>query len=279
MKRLITALLVSVLLPAIVNAQITPGSKDIGAVWMVGDSITQGNADASPTSSPRSELFNLLDDAGYSFTFTGHHRVNSEGLPVSGGQPSTDLYRYHSGISGNEILNLTTRLRSDWSSSRSRLSTVKPNVIMIMLGTNDINNGAGVVNAPDRLKNYVDLIYNQPGIGDPTVFVANIPPIRTSPDKPERVDAFNGEIPGIVNEQRILGRDVNFIDMYSPLNNDYDNLMRSDNLHPNGLGNVMMAQQWFGGVESAVLVPEPASSMTMIGIIFIAMSRRRRQRA
>ena len=45
-------------------AQIVPGSKDLGAIWFVGDSITQSNADGDANGSPRSELYNLLNANG-----------------------------------------------------------------------------------------------------------------------------------------------------------------------------------------------------------------------
>lgn len=74
----------------------------------------------------------------------------------------------------------------------------------------------------------------------------------------------------------MLGRDVHFVDMYNPINDDYENLMRSDNLHPNGAGNIVMATQWFNGVQAAAAVPEPASTTgLLLAGVFVAMRRRR----
>ena len=126
-----------------VTAQITPGSKDLGAIWLVGDSITQSNADGDPDSSPRSALFDLLTANDFSFSFTGHRTNNIEGLPVTGSTPATNLFQYHSGVSGailgdtlRFMTGMTQNLPSHWNSGR--LATVKPNIILIMLGTNDI---------------------------------------------------------------------------------------------------------------------------------------------
>ncbi|WP_226895391.1 GDSL-type esterase/lipase family protein, partial [Luteolibacter marinus] len=241
-------------------AAITPGDTDLGAIWFVGDSITQSNADGDPDGSPRKSLYDLLDAAGYSFTYTGHHDVNFDGLPATGTTPETNLYDYHSGVSGSVIGNdvsgrhgMTQNLPSHWTSGR--LAVVKPNVVLIMLGTNDVNADIDRANAPARLTAYLDAIYSQPGIGTPTVLVASIPPNRTStasPDKRVWVADFNAAVPGVVGAQRALGRDVHFVDQFTPLEAGYATLMAGDNLHTNAAGNDSLAQQWFGKIEEIV---------------------------
>lgn len=47
-----------------VMADIVPGSKNIGAAWFVGDSITQSNADGDATDSPGKALYELLTTNG-----------------------------------------------------------------------------------------------------------------------------------------------------------------------------------------------------------------------
>ena len=241
-------------------AAITPGDTDLGAIWFVGDSITQSNADGDPDGSPRKSLYDLLESAGYTFTYTGHHSVNFDGLPATGATPATNLYDYHSGVSGSVIGNdtsgrhgMTQNLPSHWTSGR--LATVKPNVILIMLGTNDVNADIDRANAPARLTAYLDAIYSQAGIGTPTVLVASIPPNRTStasPDKRVWVSEFNAGVPGVVGAQRALGRDVHFVDQFTPLENGYATLMAGDNLHATAAGNDSLAQQWFAKIEAIV---------------------------
>jgi hypothetical protein len=71
------------LLPS-ARAAITPGSKDLGAIWFIGDSITQSNADGDNNGSNRKSLYDLLRASGYTFSYTGHHTVNVDGLPTTG---------------------------------------------------------------------------------------------------------------------------------------------------------------------------------------------------
>lgn len=241
-------------------AQIVPGSKDLGAIWFVGDSITQSNADGDTNGSPRSELYNLLNANGYSFSYTGHFTANPEVLPVTGATANDNLYQYHSGISGSVIgddfekrTGMTENLASHWSSGR--LASVKPNVILIMLGTNDIGQGIDVDNAPARLTNYIEQIFDLAVDGSPSVFVGSIPPNRRSAQQTARVADFNSAILDVVLSQQSLGRDIHFVDQFAPLDNDYANLMRSDNLHTNAAGNASLANQWFNGIESVSSVP------------------------
>src|SRR4051812_32035824 len=85
------------------HAAITAGSKSIGAVWFVGDSITQGNADGDSTGGMRANVQGKLPGAGYTFTYTGHSTANTEGLPATGSGITGNLYQYHSGVSGAVI--------------------------------------------------------------------------------------------------------------------------------------------------------------------------------
>lgn len=239
----------------IAGAGAAPGSKDIGAVWLLGDSITQGSADEDPNGSPRKYLHGLLAAGGYTFTFTGHSITNAEGLPVTGATASTNLFQYHSGISGSVIGNnfntqtgMTQNLGTFWTSGR--LAVVKPRFILVMLGTNDINGNIDLPNAPARLTAFLNGIYALPGIGTPTVLVASIAPNRTDvPADPVNTAAFNATVPGIVQTQRASGRNVHFVDQFTPLDTNYATFMRSDNLHVNAAGNGSIARQWFNKIE------------------------------
>jgi lysophospholipase L1-like esterase len=245
-----------------VRAGVVPGSKNIGAVWFIGDSITQGIYDGDSGSSPRKSLYDLLVANRYTFTFTGHHTANVDGLPVTGATPETNLYHYHSGISGSVIGNdisgrvgMTQNQTSFWTSGR--LATVKPNVILIMLGTNDVDQNIDLANAPARLTTLVNTIYSHPGLGNPTVLVASIPPNRTTiPADPTNTATFNAAVPGVVNAQQALGRDVRFVDQFTPLENGYATNMKSDNLHTNTTGNNTLALQWFNMIQAIVNTPD-----------------------
>lgn len=236
-----------------VQAGIQPGSKELGAIWFIGDSITQSNADGDNEGSPRKSLYDLLTANGYSFSYTGHHLRNEDGLPVTGTNGVDNLYHYHSGVSGILIGEATGKgmrgqLSHDWNSGR--LAEVKPNVILIMIGTNDIGHKYDEENAPIRLRALVQEIYDLPGIGTPTIFLASIPPNRRTEAETANGIEFNAQVPCIVAEFQLLGKDIHFVDQFAALDSDYAANMRKDNLHPNAAGNEAMAQQWFNAISS-----------------------------
>ncbi|MEN8830404.1 MAG: GDSL-type esterase/lipase family protein [Lentimonas sp.] len=231
--------------------------KELGAIWFLGDSITQSNTDSDASGSPRKSLYNLLTTNGYRFSYTGHHALNVDGLPSSGEIAADNLYHYHSGISGSIIgedivkrVGMTENLSRFWTSGR--LSHVKPDIILIMLGTNDIGKAYNVVYAPARLKTLVETIYDLPSVGLPKIYLASIPPNGREAPQPANVLAFNAAIPGIVADFQSDGKEVYFVDQFTPLNADYANAMRGDNLHPNATGNALMARAWFDAITSSV---------------------------
>lgn len=250
------------------SAGIIPGSKNIGAVWFVGDSITQGNADGDSNGGMRATLYNSLTASNYTFTYTGHSTANAEGLPTTGSGISANLYQYHSGVSGSVIATnmslggnnrtgISQNITNWWTNSTSRLSVVKPNVILLMIGANDCYFSVEVTNAPTRLAQLITNIYNQPGIGNPTLFVAVITPDRstTMVTASNNVAIYNAGIPSVVQSFQALGKDVYLVDQFTALNNNFNNAMVVDgvlNLHPNSVGNTLMASNWLSAIQGYV---------------------------
>lgn len=256
-------------------AGIVPGSQNLGAIWMVGDSITQGNADGDAASSPRKSLHDLLTAGGFTFSYTGSSAENLDGLPED------DIFRFHSGYSGAMITNpgnIASRVdmtrgldgvgrdTDTWGSTQwtsGRLALVKPDVILILLGTNDVHQLANVADSsPDAiaaaLKTYVNKVYSLPGLGSPSVFISTIPPNRRMDfgrDQSADVSAFNALLPGVVSSLKSSGKDVHLVDCYTPLNEAYATAMGSDGLHPNAAGNAIIAGQWFTAIQARVTAP------------------------
>ncbi len=160
--------MIKILCSLITGLTISAQSATIGPIWFIGDSITQSNADGDSSGSPRKSLYDLLNGAGHDFSFTGHFTANVDGLPNTGSTPSTNLYHYHSGISGSFIgansfgrQNMTAGIPNWWN--QGRLAVAKPNAVLVMLGTNDTNADNDVATAPARITNLVNTILAQPG--------------------------------------------------------------------------------------------------------------------
>jgi len=248
---------------------LVPNNKSIGPIWFKGDSITQSNADLDSSSSPRKSLYDLLLANSYTFSYTGHSTSNTDGLPNDAN------YTSHSGVSGavigtpdNGRYNHTVQAPVEWVTGR--LNTVKPRVVLIMLGTNDVEVLANILSeAPARLSNLIDTLYALPGFGNPTVFIASVPPTRRTLQRTANVATFNAALPSVVNAQADLGRDVRFVDNFTPLNSNFDAFMQPDNLHTNAAGNGVMAQQWFDGINAvagiATTTPVITASQSSLG--------------
>ncbi len=237
------------ILAGICGAEAAGGSKDLGAIWFVGDSITQSNADEDPNGSPRKALYDLLTAQGYAFSYTGHWKGSVDGLPATGSTAAENRYHYHSGCSGAVILEplenrvgIAQSLPDFWKTGR--LAEVKPNVILIMLGSNDIHMDLNCKQAPARIRSLLDQIYNLPDLGNPTVLLGSIPPTTKERAGKDTV-TFNATLPGIVAEYQAQGRDIRFVDHCTALNATYSLTMRTDNLHPNANGNHVIAREWF----------------------------------
>lgn len=243
------------------------GSKDLGAIWFIGDSITQSNADGDPDGSPRKSLYDLLQENAYEFSYTGHHAANPEGLPATGSKEVDNLYHYHSGVSGiligdEQRSGFSSILKSSWN--KGRLASVKPDVILIMIGTNDIGHGYELDNAPARLRGLLDEIYKLTGVGEPKIFLGTIPPNRRKEADRTNVIIFNESVPKIVSDYRAKGHEIYLVDQFTAIDEAYEDNMRGDNLHPNGTGNDTMAKQWFAAIEKAELAGDFAVEEEML---------------
>ncbi|MEN8864565.1 MAG: sialate O-acetylesterase [Akkermansiaceae bacterium] len=236
---------------------VAPGAydKNLGAIWFIGDSITQSNADDDGNGSPRKSLYDLLVADGASFNFTGHRTNNVDGLPTTGGTAATNLYHYHTGVSGSVIgaaggrTNMTASIPGWWNSGR--LASTRPDIVLIMLGTNDVNLNADLADAPNRVKLLVNTILDQvsPSDPNPAIFVAQIPPNTGASPKPQRVIDFNNALPAVVATLQGEGKDVTLVDQFSLINANTGGLMR-DTLHTNAAGNDVLGSQWFEAIKT-----------------------------
>lgn len=120
-----------------------------------------------------------------------------------------------------------------------------PNVVLLHAGTNDINRDIDVDNAPDRLSNLIELIYEHSP--NAAVFVAQIVPTKTA-SSTARVEAYNSAIPGVVNTWVTKGKHIMTVDIFDAIDSATD---LADDLHPNLQGYTKMAQQWYDTITTA----------------------------
>jgi hypothetical protein len=212
-------------------------------IMPVGDSITQG-AGSSDGGSYRKPLFHLAHMNMQSITFVGS---GADGPQMVDG---VLFPRNHEGHSGYNI---------DMTQGRMGISpffpgvimTYKPNIVLLMIGTNDVDTGEDMI--PTRLGNLIDKML-QP---DPKLLlvVAQIVP-QQIPDasvdtKNMLVKAYNAAIPGVVKTRTDAGKHVVVVDMFGAFtaNPNFSTALLNDRLHPNDAGYAVMADTWYAAIR------------------------------
>ncbi|MFJ5265575.1 SGNH/GDSL hydrolase family protein [Streptomyces sp. NPDC088387] len=188
----------------------------------LGDSITDGY-----TPYPggyRVKLWQLLAAGG--------HTVDFVGSQTNGPAELGD--RDHEGHPGWRIDQLDTNIET-W------LGQSDPRTIMLLIGTNDLNQNHDIENAPDRLSGLIDHIR---AIKPQTIiFVATIPP-QSNATLESRVRAYNAAIPSVVARK---GSQVRLVKMYDALTT----ADLADGIHPTKAGYDKMASVWHNALRSA----------------------------
>jgi lysophospholipase L1-like esterase len=216
------AALLAVLAAAALVAPARPAAAAVAArpirIMPLGDSITWGVGSPS-TSSYRAALWDRLTaQAGYAVDFVGSQR--------SGALPDTD----NEGHSGWRIDEIAANV-DGW------LGTYQPDVVLLHIGTNDMNQNYQVGTAPQRLAALVDrILADRPAA---TVLVAKIVPALDAAIQ-SRIDAFNAAVPGaLAGKAR-----TRIVDLTGLAAADLD-----DTLHPNDAGYAKMAVRWYTALE------------------------------
>ena len=130
------------------------------------------------------------------------------------------------------------------------LSTNKPNIVLLKIGTNDVN-GSGASSAPTGLKNLIDQITKD--APSALLVVSSIIPIKDDNTNP-KVKTYNATIPTAVNAAAAAGKHVVFADSYAAFAADssWKTKYMSDNLHPNDTGYALLGQTWYGAISSVL---------------------------
>ncbi|MFI0169652.1 FG-GAP-like repeat-containing protein [Streptomyces sp. NPDC017095] len=127
----------------------------------------------------------------------------------------------------------------------SVMDTYKPNVVLLHIGTNDMNEAVDPAGAPDRLGSLMDKIFaKQP---DVTLVVSTLVPSANSATE-QRIAAFNNSLPQEVYERREQGKHVWLVDNFAALNATSD---LADLLHPSDDGYRKMGHVFYEGIEAA----------------------------
>lgn len=224
-------------------------------VLPLGDSLTAGYTVPVHMSGYRDVLQAMLVDAGYNIDFLGSQYEQFNSLIPD---------PHHEGHSGWRIDEIHTHI-GGW------LNAIQtPDVILLLIGTNDIHQSYQVATAPQRLENLVASIAT--ARPQSKILLANLLIRTDDAAKNAQHSHFNTFVPGIVAHQVSLGRQVYFVDLHSLVTPAG---MSSDGLHPNQIGYDDMAAGWFDRIVTLVSpssVPPTIESVTVHDFTHVAVT-------
>jgi lysophospholipase L1-like esterase len=163
----------------------------------------------------------------------------------------------HEGHVGYTIAQMTSGV-AGWINASS------PDIIVLMIGTNNANNGAyDLSNVPAEYGALIDTIFATKS--NVKLIVSNIPP-RTDDTFNARVTTLNGYIPTVVASRAASGRVLQYVGAASSINRATD---MSDGTHLNVTGSGKLANGFLAGIQSlGTLVPGVSARLAPIREVY-----------
>jgi lysophospholipase L1-like esterase len=208
-----------------------------------GDSLTQGDhGDNTADGGYRPPLFHLALAHGQSITFVGQ---GSNGPDMVDG---TAFPKHHDGFPGFSI-DGGGPFPGITSFAADHIKMYKPQIVTLMIGTNDVASQIDLANAPTRLGHLMDVILE----ADPNLLLVVA---QVSPSKDDmfntRAATYNAAIPGLVKTRADAGKHIVTVDMWSAFmqNANYRTEYLNDIVHCKNAGYSKMADVWYAGIGS-----------------------------
>jgi lysophospholipase L1-like esterase len=251
-KILIMAIILPVLCCAIDNFD-TGAEKTVSdtlRIHPIGDSITRGKDGNTYRQYLRKKIINEM---GLEMDFVGScphapdSKANWADYPATADSLGHDLE--HDGWGGlkiHQIINSAGNTQGYPTFTIEELVTEYPSdIILLMIGTNDIYFDYEVATAPARLDTLIRKILNN---SSSHLIVSSIPPTNQTAIN-DRINAYNANAEAIVNYYRSQGKNISFIDINSTMG--ISDLL-SDYVHPNSEGNKKIAAGFFTAIDSSL---------------------------
>jgi hypothetical protein len=231
---------------------------DAGKIMPLGDSITYGGG---MNAGYRGPLYDLLTSAGISAQFVGDSTLNAGSLPANqsehAGHSSYTTYDIANNLDGIDDTRYEALGGADrdphggyWLTGGhgTGRDAVTPNIILLMVGINDMGNGQDA-NAEANLQALLGKLTTlEP---DAQVLIADIMPSTSYGTA--RVDHWNAAVDDAVSYFQNLNKHVTRVDLNTNFPSDG---LSGDGVHPNDIGYAWMAGQWTNSIM-ALSVPEP----------------------
>lgn len=200
-----------------------------------GDSITHG-LQSSDSGGYRSQLFKLVVAANKKVTFLGSQSdgpATVSGVSFPKNHEGHDGYTVDSGFSKYGTPGISSLIPSP------AFSTI-PDIVLLMIGTNDITSTSSPGSTSTRLDGLLGKIVA--AAPNALVVVAKITPVSYSSTD---LTNYNAKIPGIVDARVAQGQHIALVDMSAMPKSG----LASDGVHPNDQGYTYMANTWFTAIQ------------------------------
>ena len=237
-------------------------------IMPVGDSITYGypgSAGLGDNAGYRGTLYSLLTAGNYNFQFVGTTNGNPGSLPAT---PVNQ--QYHDGWSGWTVGDIAGvapysgvnggRTNGDITTWLPALAAQNqtPNIIPLMIGTNNPGNGVDVATSISQYSTLIDRVFAaDPGV---ELLAAQIVPFA---GQAGWVASYNSSLASLVAAKKAAGLNVKLVD----LNTNFPaNGMSADGVHPNNVGYEWMGQQWYNAMLGSVSFNDVFSAASPVSI-------------
>ena len=209
-------------------------------IMPLGDSITAGTGSTN-LGGYRVEIFRRAVEAAQAVTFVGR---SASGPSTASGKPFPRNHEGHSGYlidTGPERPGILPLIDAAFRANM-------PDIVLLMIGTNDIPWMLDLANEPMRLGVLIDKIISV--APKALIVVAQIGP-TSQDDRTALVKAYNAGIPAVVAQRVALGKHVVMVDMFTAFttNANYKTALLSDEVHPNDAGHVVLGGVWYNAIK------------------------------
>lgn len=244
-----------------------PVQPGVARLLTLGDSITLGVTsradDKNRTAIPggyRRVLWNKLVNAGLAVDFVGSETDGTSANPAwqwtNGGDKNNQ------GMAGWTIEKITANIAN-------YLKREKPDIITLMIGTNNLFGEVSGASLLGKLRNLIDQITQ---IAPQTkLLVASIPPVYSDFDRFATADQrtrqmqaltdYNNGMPSLVQEFATAGKQVHFVDMRSLTLSDLAPRTDDNGLHPSMAGYDKIGTLWYDALLDPQIVGSSGNTL------------------
>jgi autotransporter-associated beta strand protein len=244
----------------------------------LGDSITWGYTTASAADSPggyREPLYrNLTVMNDLTVHFVGANTSNpgptmsQDGEVMHDGYPQYTITEVNNNLDGNFPTGKTRGNNGGyWITGTGSRPAIYPDIILLLIGSNDVEGGVQAATIEQRLDAMVTKIFNlRPSV---RLYLASIPPYPADANKTAISKAYNQLIVSrTIPKHLAAGRNIRFVDQYanfiissSPDGDVVNSALFGDTIHPNEAGYQLMGDTWAAAVlgDAAPLPGAPSA--------------------